>query len=146
MAKLTTEAKADLSTRMKELDDERRIVKSQLDRDRLAEITQSLIETITSPEVVSNMKKFRVNAEKTGSFDEAADLMSLETLRNAGAKIPDDFRLTSRVFEDLETGMKVEVRPPNFPVGDIDPLAWGACAGGGAATVCGCAGGSTNLR
>jgi hypothetical protein len=146
MAKIPTEIQSNLSSRMKELDDERRLVKSQLDRGRLTEITNSLIETITSPDVVANMKKFRLQAEKTGSFDEAANLMSLETLRAAGAKIPDDFRLTSRVFEDFETGMRVEVRPPNRLPGDMGPLAWGACAGGGAATVCGCAGGSTSLQ
>ena len=133
-----------LIVRMGELDKERKLVKSQLDRKRLAAITNSLIETITSPQVVENMKKFRVIARETESFDKAADLMSLESLKKAGADIPDDFRLTSRVFEDFESGMKIEIRPPSERIGEIDPLAWGACAGGGAATVCGCAGGSTD--
>ena len=136
--------KDDLRIRMDALESERRLVKSQLDRERLKDITNSLIETITSPQVIENMKSFRAKAAKGGSFDDAADLMSLEVLRAAGAKLPDDFRLSSRVFEDLETGTKIEIRPPHIDVGDIDPLAWGACAGGGAATVCGCAGGSTN--
>ena len=138
------ERKIELSNRMKELDKERLLVKQQLDRGRLTEITSNLVETLTSPQMVERMREFREKAEKGASLAEAGEILSVEGLRAAGASLPDDFRLTSRVFEDFETGMRIDIRPPAKGIPDIDPLGWGACAGGGAATVCGCAGGSTN--
>ena len=135
---------ANLATRMADLDRERALVKSQLDRERLTEITGDLIRTITSPKFIEKMRQFREKAVKGGGFDEAADLMSLESLRDAGARIPDDFRLTSRVFEDLDSGLKVAIDPRGWRTAPgLDDVAWGACAGGGAGTVCGCAGGGT---
>jgi len=132
-----------LKGKLADLDNERLLVKQQLDRERLAAITTSLIETITSPAFIERMRQFRQKAHAGARFGDAADLMSLESLRAAGADVPDDFRLTSRVFEDRETGLRLEIEPPNL-MGDTGPiLRWGACAGGGAATVCGCAGGST---
>lgn len=112
----------------------------QLDRERLTRITDSLIQTITSPEFIERMRSFRNVAERTSSFEEAGGLMSIESLREAGAELPDDFRITSRVFEDYQEGTRISVSPLE---GGGPQLAWGACAGGGAATVCGCAGGST---
>lgn len=133
-----------LESRIAGLDREKLLVKSQLDRERLTAITSNLIETITSPKFVENMRQFRERAAAGASFEDAANLLSIESLRSAGAAIPDDFRLTSRVFEDAESGMRVEIKPPRgFGGIDDGTVAWGACAGGGAATVCGCAGGST---
>ena len=137
------EFKAELASKLIKIDEERDLVKRQLNRERLTEITSSIIETITSPQVIEKMKAFRESAEKGASYAEAGELMSLESLRAAGAKIPDDFRLTSRVFEDRETGLRVQLVPPvKFP-DQSSPVEWGACGGAGAATVCGCAGGST---
>lgn len=148
MNDLTPRDPAELQGRIEALDAERALVKSQLNRERLTEITDSLIRTITSPQVIESMKRFRDKAAEGASFEDAADLMSLESLRAAGAKLPEDFRLSSRVFEDFEKGIKFEIRPPKIADGrfgptGFDPLGWGACAGGGAATVCGCAGGSS---
>ena len=121
-------------------------ISDRLERERLNEITSSLIETITSPIVVETMRQFREKARAGAGFAEAGELMSLESLRAAGAKLPDDFRLTSRVFEDRATGLAVEIKSPRGA--DKGALAAesnkiSACAGGGAATVCGCAGGGT---
>lgn len=148
------EAMNSLESKLAELGREQGLVKSQLDRERLTTITSSLIETITSPKFVDRMRQFRAKAGEGASFDDAADLMSLESLRSAGAAIPDDFRLTSRVFEDFATGTRIDIKPPRTPgdfkipslPGDFDPsgpVEWGACAGGGAASVCGCAGGGS---
>lgn len=115
-----------------------------LDRDRLTKISNELISAITSPEVIERMQAFRKQAARGATFSEAGDLMSLESLKAAGAKLPDDFRITSRVFEDRKDGTKFEIKiPRRAETGIPDHLAWGACAGGGAATVCGCAGGSS---
>lgn len=133
----------DLHRRMSELDAERETVKNQLDRERLTRATNSVIETITSPEFVQKMREFRERAA-AGEIEpeQISQLLSIEGLREAGAELPDDFRLSSRTFEDLESGTRIEIKPGRLP-GDLSPVAWGACAGGGAATVCGCAGGST---
>lgn len=116
---------------------------AQIDRERLTTITNSLIQTITSPKFIERMRQFREKAGSNPDFGDAADLMSLESLRAAGAEVPNDFRLTSRVFEDSETGFKLDIRPAQRAVAGGPILKWGACAGGGAATVCGCAGGGT---
>lgn len=113
----------------------------QMDRDRLMRISNTLIETVTSPKVIEHMYEFRKRAAEGASLDEAGDLMSLGALRAAGADLPEDFRLTSRVFEDREKGVRLELKPSSLETfgGDV---ALGVCAGGGAGTVCGCAGGS----
>ena len=113
-----------------------------IDRERLTTITNSLIKTITSPQFIERMRQFREKAATKPDFGAAADLMSLESLRAAGAELPPDFRLTSRVFEDAATGLKLDIRPTQQQAVDGSKLEWGACAGGGAATICGCAGGS----
>lgn len=121
-------------------DDIESVALQQLDRDRLTMITESLIKTITSPEFIERMRSFRNAAERTASFEEAGGLMSIESLREAGAELPDDFRITSRIFEDYQEGTRISVAPIE---GLDSKLAWGACAGGGAGSVCGCAGGNT---
>ncbi|MDB2530658.1 hypothetical protein N9X46_08080 [Paracoccaceae bacterium] len=92
-----------------------------------------MIETITSPEFVAKMRQAREEAEKDGGYEAIAKILSLEGLRAAGAKIPEDFRLTSRIFEDKVSGQRFEISPINDPDGPLqpyDPLGWGACAGG----------------
>ena len=116
---------------------------TQIDRERLTTITNSLIQTITSPKFIERMRQFREKAGAKPDLAAAADLMSLESLRSAGAELPADFRLTSRVFEDGDTGLKLDIRTGQLPGAGGPVLKWGACAGGGAATVCGCAGGNS---
>lgn len=131
-----------LRQQMKELDDERSRVKSQLDRERLLAATGSVIDTITSNEFIDRMRKAREVADDDDGLAAASKLLTLEGLRRAGADIPDDFRLTSRVFEDKAAGVRLEVRPKG--IGPIDgTLGWGACAGAGGLTFCGCGGFST---
>jgi hypothetical protein len=57
-------------------------------------------------------------------------------------EIPDDLRVTSRVFEDHRTGLDLNIRTaPLDPKGG--PVGWGVCAGGGGDEYCACAGFST---
>ena len=103
-------------------------LKGQLDRDRLMAATNTVIETITSPEFVEKMRQAREEAEKDGGYEAVAKILSLEGLRAAGAKIPEDFRLTSRIFEDKVSGQRFEISPINDPDGPLqpyDPLGWG---------------------
>lgn len=133
----------DLESKLQSAEKERDYVKGQLDRERLLRVTNELIDTITAPEFVEKMRKARVSADAGKGMDAAADLLSIDSLRKAGVDIPKDFRMTSRVFEDLEAGVKIEQRLP-FPGGpDIDPLGWGACGGAGGLSFCGCGGFST---
>jgi hypothetical protein len=113
----------------------------------LQKVTQELIKTITSPEVIEQMRQFREKAAAGAAHAEAGNLMSLESLKSAGAQLPEGFRITSRVFEDKLNKKTIDLGPYS---GDPPPrpasLAGNAvsgCAGGGAGTVCGCAGGGT---
>jgi hypothetical protein len=121
------------------LDQQRANVKNQLDRERLVRVTGSVIETITSPVFVEKMRQARKAAAEGAGMDAAAEFLSLEGLRAAGADIPPDFRMTSRVFEDRAEGIRTEIRAaapgPNDPVPQ-----WGGCAGAGGLTFCGCGG------
>jgi hypothetical protein len=92
------------------------------------------------------MRRARIQADGGGAIEDAAQLLSIKGLRDAGAEIPDDFRLTSRVFEDREQGFKITLEgdPARPPISGVDPrIAWGACGGAGGLTFCGCGGFST---
>lgn len=130
-----------LRQQMEKIEVERSRVKSQLDRERLLSATGSVIETITSTEFIEKMRQARDVADEDDGFATVSKLLSLEGLRRAGAEIPDDFRLTSRVFEDKAAGVRLEVRPKGGPIDGT--LGWGACAGAGGLTFCGCGGFST---
>jgi hypothetical protein len=122
------------------LDQQRAIVKTELDRERLLRVTGSVIETITSPTFVEKMRQARRAADAGAGMDVAAELLSIEGLRAAGADIPPDFRLTSRVFEDREEGIRAEIKSSETPgPNDVAPR-WGGCAGAGGLTFCGCGG------
>ena len=115
----------------------------RLDRARLVDATNNLVETFTSEAFIERMHTLRDRAERGEvDFDEVGKLLSIDGLRDAGAKLPDDFRLTSRTFEDAVKGFSIDFNPDVLPRGGGD-VAWGACAGGGAVGTCGCAGGST---
>ena len=89
------------------------------------------------------MRQAWEEAEKGGGYEAVAKILSLEGLRAACAKIPKDFRLTSRIFEDKVRGERFEISPINDPDGPIqpyDPLGCGAFAGMGAATIYDCGG------
>ena len=117
------------------------------DAAHLHRVTQELIKAITSPEVMEQMRQFRDKAAAGASHAEAGDLMSLESLKAAGAQLPDGFRITSRVFEDKLGHTSVDLGPwsGDQPQGaaPLSSSSVSGCAGGGAATVCGCAGGGT---
>ena len=117
--------------------------KEQLDRARLIRITGEVIETITSPEFVERMRQARAAADEGAGMNAAAELLSLEGLRNAGVEIPADFRLTSRVFEDRAAGFRLELNSDIGVIRPDEPLGWGGCAGGGGLSFCGCGGFST---
>jgi D-alanyl-D-alanine dipeptidase len=116
--------------------------KGQLDRARLQKVTSDVIQTITDPAFVEKMRQARAAADKGAGVDVAANLLSIEGLREAGVDIPTDFRLTSRVFEDYEQGVRFVIDSPRGLPG-VAPVAWGGCAGAGGLSFCGCGGFST---
>jgi hypothetical protein len=115
---------------------------AQLDRERLMRISNEVIATITSPEFIERMREARSRADDGAGFDEAAELLSMRALREFGADIPKDFRVTSRVFEDREQGLKLELdnRRPGV---DSSPVGFGICVGGGGDSFCACGGFTT---
>ncbi|MEI9994467.1 MAG: hypothetical protein WDM91_07725 [Rhizomicrobium sp.] len=130
-----------LAAQIASIDTQRAEVKSQLDRERLVRVTNSVIETITSPQFIEKMRQAREKIAGGAGIETAGQLLSLESLRGAGAEIPEDFRLTSRVFEDKASGMRFEAHPVSSL--EQGTAAWGACAGAGGLTFCGCGGFST---
>jgi len=102
-----------------------------------------MIQALTAPEFVERVRSSRAAADKGAGMDVAAELLSVDSLKAAGVDIPDDFRMTSRVFEDREKGTRIVLT--DLPtLGDFDPtLSWGGCAGAGGLSFCGCGGFST---
>jgi hypothetical protein len=133
-----------LRDKLEEIEQQRTYAKDQLDRERVMRVTNEVIETITSPGFVEKMRLARVSADDGGGLDEAAKLLSIDGLRDAGVDIPKDFRLTSRVFEDRTAGFKLELNSELSNVlGGRARVSWGGCAGAGGLSFCGCGGFST---
>jgi hypothetical protein len=135
-----TRLREDLARR----DDDRRQVHERLSRERLTRVTTEMVQTLTSPAFFDKVRDARDAADRGEGMEAAARLLSIESLRELGVDIPDDFRMTSRVFEDRENGGQVEFRDvPIFDPNDPGLVGWGGCAGGGGLTFCGCGGFST---
>lgn len=133
----------DLRKRLDELDGEREQLEAQLNRERLTEVTGSIVSAISSPAFVERMRKFRESTAAGDVEPEAmGKLFSPEELNAAGANLPKDFRISSRTFEDYKMGNRINFDPGRMS-GPGDRLSWGACGGAGGLTFCGCAGGST---
>ena len=63
-----------IKDRLKKLDLEKAELKGQLDRDRLMAATNTVIETITSPEFVEKMSQAREEAEKDRGYEAVAKI------------------------------------------------------------------------
>lgn len=125
-----------------------------LDVDRLRKITDDMITAIASPAFVDAMRKMKSTPDDQ-RLAVAAQTLNPETLRSKGVPLPSGMRITSRYFESGKP--TIEVADPEKSggapivkqVADIRSAmaaegtkkTAGACAGGGAGTVCGCAGG-----
>ncbi|MGW4928713.1 hypothetical protein ACWEOH_06115 [Agromyces sp. NPDC004153] len=109
----------------------------QLDRERLVEITSSLIDTLTSPEFIERLRK--VTEDETRSYDAVADTLSIESLRAAGADLPEGFRLSSRTFEDHVHGTRFELGETGLPGAEAQ-IAGSICGGAGRFDLCACGG------
>jgi hypothetical protein len=119
----------------------RQAVKDRLDREQLRRVTNDMIQAITSPEFVERVRLARAASDRGEGMDAAVRLLSIEGLREAGVDIPEDFRMTSRVFEDREQGVRISMDEPRALESEgIEVLSWGSCAGAGGLTFCGCGG------
>jgi hypothetical protein len=82
-------------------------VRETLDRDRLKVITQEMVEAITSPEYIEAIQAVR-NAPEEERLVEASRRLAVDALREAGVRLPEDVRISSRYFEeDLPTGLEL---------------------------------------
>jgi hypothetical protein len=131
-----------LSEKLDEVNEERRLVKDQLDRERLKRVTDELIETITSPAFIERMVAARRAIEEGEGVEAGARLLSVDTLRRAGIDIPDDFRITSRVFEDRKSGTQIDIINDGSDIPG-EALGWGMCSGSGYNGMCFCSGFTT---
>ena len=117
---------------------------NEIDPKRLKKITDEMIAAISSPEYVKAMKIMKKTpVEKRLAV--ATKLLSPDALRKKGVPLPKDMRISSRYFEPGNpTVILVDDHGARIAgTGDPGPVgAWG-CACGGAATVCGGAGGGS---
>jgi hypothetical protein len=97
---------AELQEQLTKREEEQRAARVALDRERLTRATNELIQTLTSPPFVEQMQR---HLAQEGGLDSAAQLLSIDGLRRAGADIPNDFRLTSRQFEDRVHGVRISI-------------------------------------
>ena len=111
--------------------------------------TAQLIDAISSPAFVDAMH--RLNSEPMQSrLALASSILTPDALREAGVPLPPNMRITSRYFEPdspetIEADDDGNVRLMDQSLLSQPPGAAGAwgCACGGAATVCGGAGGGS---
>ncbi len=116
----------------------------------------AIIEMITHPQFVAAMKDMK-QTPVAKRQEVGKKTLTVQALAAKGVKIPANMRITTRYFEPGSTdilevdpnGKLKKIKTSKFPF-EIPGLgrpggsvAWGACACGGAATVCGGAGGST---
>jgi len=121
-----------------------------LDAERLRKLTDDIIKAITSPPFVEAMRKMKATPVDQ-RLKVAPQLLSPEVLRSQGAPLPVDMRITSRYFETGKPTIEVTdpAKPGQPPIVkeaaaltslEAGPVTAGACACGGAGTVCGGAG------
>jgi hypothetical protein len=126
-----------------------------LDAERLRKITDEMITAITSPPFVEAMRTMKTTPQDQ-RLKVGAKILNPEALRSKGVPLPAGMRITSRYFESGKPTIEVADpdeagHPPIVKeIADIRSLSSGQtkggqtagmCAGGGAGTVCGCAGG-----
>lgn len=131
---------AELRRELAELEGQRKSQQA-IGREQLVRATDQLVSTLTQPDFVENMRRARGLSDRGEGLDSAADLLSVDSLREAGVDLPADFRMSSRIFEDRARNLRLEIK--ELVPGDPSPVGIGGCAGGGGLTFCGCAGGST---
>jgi len=118
-----------------------------IDVKQLKKITDELIAAISSPPFVAAMKKIKQTPmDKRLAY--ASRHLTPAVLARAGVKLPKGMRVTSRYFEPGSPDI-IEVTDHGASLLRVSTMpgvgaagAW-ACACGGAATVCGGAGGGT---
>lgn len=122
-----------------------------IDRQKVKKEMDALIEMISHPAFVAAMKEMKETpvAERRTL---AKDVLAMDTLKNAGVKMPRGMRVTTRYFEPGKTeaiqispdGRLSTVKlPKELVTGRGGLVSWGGCACGGGLTFCGGAGGGT---
>ena len=71
----------------------------ELTRELLEKETDRVIDAITSPVFLNQMQKFRATPVND-RFAMAAEKMTPSALRTLGAPVPEDMRVSSRIFEE----------------------------------------------
>ncbi len=125
-----------------------------MDRVKLERQMHDIVEMITHPEFVEAMRNMKA-ADPNERQEVGRQTLTPNALKERGVPMPENMRITSRYFEASPPEIidvnqdGVIIRTPQDA--DLEQafgfspseVAWGGCACGGAATVCGGAGGST---
>ena len=118
-----------------------------IDAKKIKAEMDDMIKMVSHPEFVSAMKKMK-ELSMTKKMDFAKKNLNVETLKEKGVPMPENMRITTRYFEPNKPdiieidpeGNILKTKKPKFPIGSSGVVAWGGCACGGAASVCGGAG------
>jgi hypothetical protein len=121
---------------------------NDIDAGHLTKITNDLIQAISSAPFVAAMKTLKATPPEQ-RLQIASSTLSPAALQAAGVQFPEGMRITSRYFEPGSPDI-IEVTDDGAVLRNVNLLpqqagvagAWG-CACGGAATVCGGAGGGS---
>jgi hypothetical protein len=114
---------------------------NEVDPTKLKKITDEMIEAISHPAYVAAM-----NTMKKTPMDQrlsvASKILTPDALKAKGVPLPDGMRISSRYFEPGNpVVINIDELGARIAGPDVGPMGAWACACGGAATVCGGAGG-----
>jgi len=123
--------------------------KKELDPKKLKAMTNTIIATISHPSFIKAMKEMKATPQSK-RLRLAEKILTKRALIRSGIKLPRGMRVTSRYFEPgspkiievIGSVAKLHANKTDLLV-PIGPMGAWACACGGAATVCGGAGGGT---
>lgn len=116
---------------------------NEVNPERLQEITSDMIAALSAPAFVKAMYTMKKTPDDR-RIAVAKDILAPATLRAQGVPLPKGMRVTSRYFEPGNpTVITVNDEGATTSLGEEAPIIGAACgcACGGAATVCGGAGG-----
>jgi hypothetical protein len=116
---------------------------NEVDAVKLKQITNEMIDAISHPAYVAAM-----NTMKITPMDErlsvASKILTPAALKAKGVPLPEGMRISSRYFEPGNPiVIKIDELGARIARSDVGPVAAWGCACGGAATVCGGAGGGS---
>jgi hypothetical protein len=116
---------------------------NEIDPGKLKQLTDEMITAISHPAFVAAMNKMK-KTPMDQRLSVASKILTPAALKAKGVPLPEGMRISSRYFEPgIPTVIKIDELGARVARHDPGPVAAWGCACGGAATVCGGAGGGS---